>query len=159
MDCCHTAIQGYLAWVRHYLLERALYCTAVATLDGLLHSVFISLLFLSRGFCCPLSPVKVGFDKNNLLMDSFFSSLPKQNQGFGKTGVVKSALGQWRWAPRHVRRLTTWMILGGVGWTMVVDEESLDPGRVGTCPLYLEWSPVPFLSQRKAVSGLERSKE
>lgn len=66
VDCCHTAIQQYLAWVLHYLLERAVYGTAVMTVDSLLRSAFISLLFLRQDFCCLLSPVKVGFAKNNV---------------------------------------------------------------------------------------------
>lgn len=40
--------------------------SAGMTLGSLLHSAFVSLRFLRQDFCCPLSPVKVGFDKNTL---------------------------------------------------------------------------------------------
>lgn len=48
----------------------------------------------------------------------------------------------------------------GVECVMVVNGESPDPGRVGTCPPFLEWSlVVPCLSQKAAVSGLEMGEE
>lgn len=47
----------------------------------------------------------------------------------------------------------------GVECVMVVDGESPDPGRVGTCPPFLEWSLGPCLSQKVAVSGLEMGEE